>query len=192
MVALEAAERGRAAIVTDVGGLPEIVADGETGVVVPGEDVAALARAIVALAGDEELVRAYGAAARRARARSVLGGGRRRRRRARVSRPAPQALDRGTGEQRQHEVERDPVARRAGEHPRGRRVVEQEDQRECRERSGDDEEPDDARARTSGSSTALPTTASTRLTTGRPRCASAAGCQSMRVACAASFTFSPG
>ncbi len=65
MVALEAAERGRAAIVTDVGGLPEIVADGETGVVVPGEDVAALARAIVALAGDEQLARAYGAAARR-------------------------------------------------------------------------------------------------------------------------------
>ena len=65
MVALEAAERGRAAIVTAVGGLPEIVADGETGVVVPGEDVAALARAIVVLANDEELVRAYGAAARR-------------------------------------------------------------------------------------------------------------------------------
>jgi glycosyltransferase involved in cell wall biosynthesis len=65
MVALEAAERGRAAIVTAVGGLPEIVADGETGVVVPGEDVAGLARAIVALAADEQLVRAYGAAARR-------------------------------------------------------------------------------------------------------------------------------
>ena len=35
MVALEAAERGRATIVSDVGGLPEIVADGETGPVVP-------------------------------------------------------------------------------------------------------------------------------------------------------------
>lgn len=65
MVALEAAERGRAAIVSDVGGLPEIVADGETGTVVPTGDVEALARAIVALARDEELVRAYGAAARR-------------------------------------------------------------------------------------------------------------------------------
>jgi glycosyltransferase involved in cell wall biosynthesis len=65
MVALEAAERGRAAIVSDVGGLPEIVADGESGTVVPAEDVAALARAIVVLARDDELVRQYGHAARR-------------------------------------------------------------------------------------------------------------------------------
>lgn len=65
MVALEAAERGRAAIVSDVGGLPEIVADGETGVVVPPEDAAALARAIASLVRDPELVRTYGAAARR-------------------------------------------------------------------------------------------------------------------------------
>jgi glycosyltransferase involved in cell wall biosynthesis len=64
MVALEAGERGRAAIVSDVGGLPEIVADGETGTVVPTEDVDGLARAIVVLARDEELVRAYGHAAR--------------------------------------------------------------------------------------------------------------------------------
>ncbi|MFL5955235.1 MAG: glycosyltransferase family 4 protein [Gaiellaceae bacterium] len=65
MVALEAAERGRAVIAAGVGGLPEIVADGETGVVVPTEDVDALARAIVVLAGDAELVRQYGHAARR-------------------------------------------------------------------------------------------------------------------------------
>lgn len=65
MVALEAAERGRAAIVSDVGGLPEIVAHGETGTVVPAEDAGALARAIVELARDPERVRAYGAAARR-------------------------------------------------------------------------------------------------------------------------------
>lgn len=65
MVALEAAERGRATIVSDVGGLPEIVADGETGVVVPSEDVDALARAIAVLARDGELVRQYGHAARR-------------------------------------------------------------------------------------------------------------------------------
>ena len=65
MVALEAAERGRATIVSDVGGLPEIVADGETGIVVPGEDVDSLARAIVVLARDVELVRQYGHAARR-------------------------------------------------------------------------------------------------------------------------------
>jgi len=65
MVALEAAERGRAAIVSDVGGLPEIVADGETGIVVPSEDVEALARALVLLSRDAELVREYGHAARR-------------------------------------------------------------------------------------------------------------------------------
>jgi glycosyltransferase involved in cell wall biosynthesis len=65
MVALEAAERGRAAIVSRVGGLPEIVADGETGTIVRSEDVEALARAIVVLARDGELVRQYGHAARR-------------------------------------------------------------------------------------------------------------------------------
>jgi len=64
MVALEAAERGRAAIVSDVGGLPEIVAHGETGLVVPSEDAGALARAIVELARDPIRARALGAAAR--------------------------------------------------------------------------------------------------------------------------------
>ena len=64
MVALEAAERGRAAIVSDVGGLPEIVVDGETGVVVPPEDVDALAGALVALASDPGRVRRLGTAAR--------------------------------------------------------------------------------------------------------------------------------
>jgi glycosyltransferase involved in cell wall biosynthesis len=64
MVALEAAERGRAAIVSDVGGLPEIVSDAETGLVVPREEPEALARAIVHLVRDLELVRTYGAAAR--------------------------------------------------------------------------------------------------------------------------------
>jgi glycosyltransferase involved in cell wall biosynthesis len=65
MVALEAAERGRAAIVSDAGGLPEIVADGETGAVVPPGDAEALATAIVALARDPARVRALGEAARR-------------------------------------------------------------------------------------------------------------------------------
>jgi glycosyltransferase involved in cell wall biosynthesis len=64
MVALEAAARGRAAIVSRVGGLPEIVADAETGVVVEPDDVGALAAAIVALAGDPERARGLGAAAR--------------------------------------------------------------------------------------------------------------------------------
>jgi glycosyltransferase involved in cell wall biosynthesis len=65
MVALEAAERGRPAIVAAVGGLPEIVADGETGLVVPPNDAPALAEAIVRLVRDPELVARYGAAARR-------------------------------------------------------------------------------------------------------------------------------
>lgn len=62
MVALEAAERGRAAIVSNVGGLPEIV--GDSGVIVPPDDPSALAAAIVALARDPERVRALGSAAR--------------------------------------------------------------------------------------------------------------------------------
>ena len=64
MVALEAAERGRAAIVSNVGGLPEIVVDGVTGSVVPADDVDALATAIVTLASDPGRVRQFGAAAR--------------------------------------------------------------------------------------------------------------------------------
>jgi len=52
MVALEAMERARPVIACAVGGLPEIVSDGETGVVVPPADAEALADAIVALAGD--------------------------------------------------------------------------------------------------------------------------------------------
>jgi starch synthase len=64
MVALEAAERGRAAIVTGVGGLPEIVEDGVTGIVVRPGDVDALAAAMLRLAADPALVRGYGQAAR--------------------------------------------------------------------------------------------------------------------------------
>jgi glycosyltransferase involved in cell wall biosynthesis len=52
MVALEAMERARPVVASAVGGLPEIVADGETGLVVPAGDAEALADAIVALAGD--------------------------------------------------------------------------------------------------------------------------------------------
>ena len=65
MVALEAMERGRAVVASDVGGLPEIVAAGETGLLVPPGDAAALAAAIVELARDPVRVRAFGAAGRR-------------------------------------------------------------------------------------------------------------------------------
>jgi glycosyltransferase involved in cell wall biosynthesis len=64
MVALEAMERGRAVIASSVGGLPEIVADGETGLVVPAGEAEALAEAIVALAGDLPRVAAMGKAGR--------------------------------------------------------------------------------------------------------------------------------
>jgi pimeloyl-ACP methyl ester carboxylesterase len=49
MTALEAAERGRAVIASDIGGLPEIVEDRRTGLLVPPGDPDALAAAIVEL-----------------------------------------------------------------------------------------------------------------------------------------------
>lgn len=64
MVALEAAERGRAAIASDVGGLPEIVDHDATGLVVRPGDADALAAAIVTLARDPARTRTFGEAAR--------------------------------------------------------------------------------------------------------------------------------
>ena len=64
MVALEAMERARAVVASSVGGLPEIVADGETGLIVPPADAEALAEAIVALAGDLPRAAAMGRAGR--------------------------------------------------------------------------------------------------------------------------------
>ena len=64
MVALEAAERGRPVIASAVGGLPEIIADGRTGVLVPAGDAPALAAAIVALVRDPERAAVMGRAAR--------------------------------------------------------------------------------------------------------------------------------
>ena len=64
MVALEAMERGRPVIASAVGGLPEIVDDGHTGLLVPPSDVDALAAAIRELAGDAARTAAFGAAGR--------------------------------------------------------------------------------------------------------------------------------
>jgi len=64
MVALEAMERARPVIASAVGGLPEIVADGVTGIVVEPVDAEALAEAIVALAGDLDRAAAMGEAGR--------------------------------------------------------------------------------------------------------------------------------
>jgi glycosyltransferase involved in cell wall biosynthesis len=64
MVALEAAERGRPVIASAVGGLPEIIDDGRTGVLVPPGDAEALAAAIVALVRDPGRAAVLGHAAR--------------------------------------------------------------------------------------------------------------------------------
>ncbi len=61
---LEASACGLPVVVSDVGGLPEVVVQGETGSVVPREDVAALARAIQRLVAAPELRRRLGAAGR--------------------------------------------------------------------------------------------------------------------------------
>ena len=65
MVALEAMERSRPVIASDVGGLPEIVSDCETGFVVPAGDAEALADAMIALASDLPRAAAMGEAGRR-------------------------------------------------------------------------------------------------------------------------------
>jgi glycosyltransferase involved in cell wall biosynthesis len=64
MVALEAMERARPVIASSVGGLPEIVADGDTGLVVPAGDAEALAEAMVELGADLSRAAAMGAAGR--------------------------------------------------------------------------------------------------------------------------------
>jgi glycosyltransferase involved in cell wall biosynthesis len=63
-VLLEAAAEGVPAVASAVGGIPEIVIDQETGVLVEPGDSAALARAIIDLLNDDEKRRRLGAAAR--------------------------------------------------------------------------------------------------------------------------------
>jgi glycosyltransferase involved in cell wall biosynthesis len=67
---VEAAVLGLPTVATDVGGVPEVVVDGETGVLVPAGRPDLLAEAIVALASDPERRRELGAAAAR-RGRSI-------------------------------------------------------------------------------------------------------------------------
>ena len=62
---LEAMAAGRPVVSTDVGGIPEVVIDGETGILVPPHDPGALAEAIIRLAEDENLRKQMGAAGRR-------------------------------------------------------------------------------------------------------------------------------
>jgi glycogen(starch) synthase len=65
LVALQAAQMGRPAIVSDVGGLPEVVDHGQTGIAVKPDDEHALAIAIQRLSADRGEVRRLGANARR-------------------------------------------------------------------------------------------------------------------------------
>jgi glycosyltransferase involved in cell wall biosynthesis len=64
LVALEAAAAGKPIVATKMGGLRDIVVDGETGLVVPPENRTALGAAMRRLIGDEELRGRLGEAAR--------------------------------------------------------------------------------------------------------------------------------
>jgi glycosyltransferase involved in cell wall biosynthesis len=73
MSILEAMALARPVVATDVGGIPEAVADGETGIVVPPGDTAAAARALADLAADPARARAMGERGR-ARQRELFDG----------------------------------------------------------------------------------------------------------------------
>ncbi len=62
---LKAAAASVPVIGFDAGGLPEAIVDGETGILVPPEDVEALQEAIATLAGDQDLRLRMGAAGRK-------------------------------------------------------------------------------------------------------------------------------
>jgi glycosyltransferase involved in cell wall biosynthesis len=66
LVVLEAMATGCVPIASDVGGIPEAVADGVTGIVVPPGNVAALKAAIMRLLGSRELTESLSLATRRA------------------------------------------------------------------------------------------------------------------------------
>jgi glycosyltransferase involved in cell wall biosynthesis len=65
LTVLEAMAAARPAVATRVGGTPEAVVDGETGLLVPLGDVEALAAALDSLLGDPDLARRLGEAGRR-------------------------------------------------------------------------------------------------------------------------------
>jgi glycogen synthase len=72
LVALQGAQMARPVVATPLGGLPEVIVDGATGVMVPPESDAALADAIDRLLADPQHAIALGLNARR-RAREVFG-----------------------------------------------------------------------------------------------------------------------
>jgi phosphatidylinositol alpha-1,6-mannosyltransferase len=64
IVYLEASATGLPVVAGDSGGAPDAVREGETGYVVPGRDVAALAGRVATLLADRDLARQLGAAGR--------------------------------------------------------------------------------------------------------------------------------
>jgi glycosyltransferase involved in cell wall biosynthesis len=64
LAVLEALALGKPVVATRVGGIPEIVTDGATGLLVPPEDPGAMAEALVRLLAEPALARALGAAGR--------------------------------------------------------------------------------------------------------------------------------
>jgi glycosyltransferase involved in cell wall biosynthesis len=64
VVLLEAMARARPVMATPVGGVPELVADGETGLIVPPDDPKALADALLRLLGDRGFAQRLGDAGR--------------------------------------------------------------------------------------------------------------------------------
>lgn len=64
LVALETAAMGRAIVGTAVGGMPEAIAHGETGLLVPPNDPSALSQAILQLLSTPDATKAMGVAAR--------------------------------------------------------------------------------------------------------------------------------
>ena len=62
-VILEAGVAGKPTVATAVGGIPEIVKDGETGILVPPGDPGKMAGAVMGLLKDKERRRAMGRAA---------------------------------------------------------------------------------------------------------------------------------
>jgi len=62
---LEAMAFGLPVVSTDVGGIPEVVINGETGILVPSRNPEAIAEAVIALAGDGERRAAMGRAGRK-------------------------------------------------------------------------------------------------------------------------------
>lgn len=65
MVALEAMEAGKPLIASRIGGLPDVIVDGETGLLIPPGDVKALQKAILTLTNDMNLRQRMGLAGKR-------------------------------------------------------------------------------------------------------------------------------